>query len=103
MAIKRIILDVLMVDGTEHHDVVVTMKDRYRGEQTGRRQKWGTFEEAQQTYITFWAYSALVRLGKLPVATTFDAFLDLIEQIDEHEADEDGTDVDPTATTALTD
>ena len=93
MPIQRIILDVLMNDGTEHTGVVVTNADRYRGEQTGRRQKWGTLEEAQQTYAMFWAYSALCRTGKF--AGSFDDFINASETVDQHDEAED---VDPTET-----
>ncbi|ANA87590.1 hypothetical protein PBI_JEANIE_12 [Gordonia phage Jeanie] len=95
--ITRIILDVLMLDGTEHRDIVVTNADRLKGEATGRRQKWGTLQESQQTYTTFWAYAALVRLGRF--TGSFDDFINASETIDEA-----GTDtVDPTATATLTD
>ncbi|WP_336820186.1 hypothetical protein [Gordonia sp. MMO-8] len=97
MAIQRIRLDVLMNDGTEHNDVVVTNADRFRAEQVGRRQKWGTLEESQQTYSMFWAYAALSRAGKY--TGTFDAFVNDSETIAQYESE----DVDPTSTATPTD
>lgn len=97
MAIQRIILDVLMNDGTEHTGVVITNADRIKGESTGRRQKWGTLEESQQTYSAFWAYAALCRLGQF--TGSFDDFVQASEVIGEA-----GTEtVDPTATATATD
>ena len=93
MAIQRIILDVLMVDGTEHNGVVITNADRFKGEHTGRRQKWGSLEESQQTYTMFWAYAALCRTGQF--VGSFDDFVQASETIDQHG---DPETVDPTGT-----
>ncbi|MGB3604239.1 MAG: hypothetical protein WBA38_11900 [Gordonia sp. (in: high G+C Gram-positive bacteria)] len=90
--IKRIILNVLMTDGTEHLDVVVTNADRFKGEHIGRRQKWATLEESPQTYMMFWAYAALSRLGRF--SGTFDDFVQQSETVDEAGTE----DVDPTGT-----
>lgn len=97
MAIQRIIMDVLMNDGTEHPGVVITTADRIKGESVGRRQKWGTLEESQQTYSTFWAYAALSRTGQF--AGSFDDFVQACETIAEYERE----DVDPTGTATVTD
>lgn len=97
MPIQRIILDVLMCDGTEHTGVVITTADRIKGESVGRRQKWGTLEESQQTYSTFWAYAALSRLGQF--SGSFDDFIQASETIAEGGRES----VDPTATATATD
>lgn len=96
-AIKRIILDVLMNDGTLHEGVVITTADRIKSESVGRRQKWGSIEESQQTYSTFWAYAALARLGLF--SGSFEDFVNQNELV----TGQDGDDVDPTVTTAGTD
>ena len=90
--IQRIILDILMCDGSEHRGVVITNADRYKGESTGRRQKWGTLEESQQTYMMFWAYAALCRTGQF--VGSFEDFINASETIAEAGVE----DVDPTAT-----
>ncbi|AKI28623.1 hypothetical protein GMA5_11 [Gordonia phage GMA5] len=93
MAIQRILLDVLMNDGTEHTDVVITVKDRKVAADVGRRHKWGTAQDDPETYSMFWAYSALHRTGRFQ--GSFDEFIDAAEVITAAEVGE----VDPTATT----
>lgn len=92
MAIQRIIIDVAMLDGTEHSGVVVTTADRMKLAGVARRQKWGTMQDDPDRSITFLAYAALCRLGQF--SGSFDDFVNASETVTAPEV----ADVDPTLT-----
>lgn len=98
MAIQRILVDVAMLDGTEHHDIVVTTADRMKLAATARRHKWGTLQDDTDRSITFLAWAALNRNGLY--ANTFDAFVNESETVT---APEEPETVDPTTTATRTD
>ena len=90
--IQRVIIDVLMIDGTEHRNIVSTLRDQERLSQTARRHKWGNVLETDPGLaIRFMAWAALSRLGRF--TGTYDEFLDAAEAI----ASQEPSDVDPTA------
>lgn len=92
MAIQRIIIDVAMIDGTEHTGVVVTTADRMKLAATARRHKWGTLQDDPDRSITFLAWAALTRRGVF--SGTWDDFVNQSETVTSPEAE----DVPPTVT-----
>jgi len=92
MAIQRIIVDVAMLDGTEHTGVVITTADRMKLASTARRHKWGSMTDDPDRSITFLAWCALERLGLF--SGTWDDFVAQSETV----TSPDAVDVDPTPT-----
>lgn len=86
--IQRQIVDVLMIDGTEHRGIVTTLRDQQRFSDLRVARKWDPEDAMLVVRVLAWA--ALVRLGKF--AGTYDAFLDAAEIVMPVEVD----DVDPT-------
>lgn len=93
MAIQRLIVDVLMIDGTEFHDVIVTTADRLRYGATARKHKWGQSHEEPERFATFGAWAALVRTGVY--TGTWEQFVTDSEAVAPQEAPDT---VDPTTT-----
>lgn len=91
--IQRIILDVAMLDGTEHTDVAVVVADRMKLSEVARRHKWGGLDTDPDRGMTFLAYAALSRRGLF--SGTFDDFVNAAEVV---APQEDAVDVDPTVT-----
>lgn len=94
MAIQRIVVDVAMLDGTEHNAITVTTSDRMKLANTARRHKWGTLQDDPDRSITFLAYAALSRLGLF--SGSWDDFVNASETVT---APDEAETVDPTATT----
>lgn len=90
--ITRVILDVLMIDGTEHNDVVIVAADRLRYADTARRHKWGKIEDDADRAQMFWAWCALTRTGAY--SGTWEQFTQDLETV-EAQAPQP---VDPTTT-----
>lgn len=90
---KQMTVSALMVDGTEHTDVPVTMRDKLNYSDTRGRHKWPPVEEDPFRFMAYLAFSALRRTGK--VSGGFDAFVDQLVDVDSPDED-DLTDVDPT-------
>ncbi len=94
MAIQRIRLDIAMLDGTEHPDVVVTTADRMRLAGHARARNWGDMATDADRSITFLAWSALSRL-----ALFTGTFEDFVQQSETITAPEEAENVDPTEAT----
>lgn len=94
MAIQRIILDVAMLDGTEHEGLVVTTADRMKLANVARRYNWGGLGDQNDAdrSTTFLGYAAMSRLGHFQ--GSWDEFVDASETVSSH----DGGEVDPTVT-----
>lgn len=78
--INRIILDVLMTDGTEYRDLVVTMADRNKFGQVARRRKWPSMSDDYNLFMTFVAWHALRREGRTNL--DYEAFEATCETVD---------------------
>lgn len=89
---RRIILDVEMMDGTVHDDLRVVQADMIRHADVSRRHKWGGIEDDPIRAMTFFAYAAMTRLGLYPADKGFDQYVTDVAMVD------DGGDepVDPT-------
>lgn len=90
--IKRTIMDVLLVDGTEYLGVIVTLTDQLAAEETAGRHNWGGVEKSQGRMGAYAVYSALRRTGH--VSGSFADFRDRVEAI----SPVDQVEVDPTPT-----
>src|SRR5699024_10927734 len=86
--------NVLMVDGTEHRDVRITMADKIAYSETRGRHNWPKVEEDPFRFLAFVAFAALRRTGK--VSGGFNAFVDQLADVDLPDDDDDLDDVDPT-------
>ena len=93
MAIQRLIVDVLMLDGVEFHDVVITTADRLKYGTTARKHKWGQSHEEPERFATFCAWAALARTGLY--AGAWEQFVADSEAVAPQEAPDT---VDPTTT-----
>ena len=90
--IQRILVDVLMLDGTEHRGLATTTADRMKLADTARRQKWGTLQDDPDRSLTFLAYAAMCRAGHF--TGSWNDFINACEVV----AGTDTEDVDPTLT-----
>lgn len=63
MAVARIVLNVEMLDGTEHLDVHTTVADQMAYARTRRTHKWDAPQDDPLTFVTFLAFAALRRTG----------------------------------------
>lgn len=62
MDTKRLEIDVVMVDGTEHR-VLTTLADRVQWDLTSSKKKWPPVERAASMWSGFLAWSAMCRTG----------------------------------------
>lgn len=68
--------------------------DNVRFEDTARRHKWGSVQDVPMKYMYFTAYAACTRSGEFDPAKGFEAFLDVLVDVDP-EADSDTDAPDP--------
>lgn len=94
MAIQRLTVDILMVDGTEHTGIEIIGADRKRWSETAQRHKWPKQMDDPDLWLMFLCWAALYRLGKYPQG--FDAFTNDLSAYEQHEDEADPT--DPTTT-----
>lgn len=92
MAMQKILVDVEMLDGTEHTDVRVILADMLRYSDTAQRHKWPNMQTDMLRAGAFMAFAAMQRTGLFPVESGFDAFTNQVAMV---AADFDGV-VDPT-------
>lgn len=90
MAIHRIILDVEMIDGTQHMEVKTCLADQALYAKTRRVQKWDGPAEDPLTFLNFLAFAALKREGKY--TDSYDSFINDCAAVGDSGEDE----VDPT-------
>lgn len=93
MAIQRLYIDVVMVDGTEHH-VEAIGADRHRWSMTAPKHKWPKMADDPDLWSGFLAWSALYRTGKYTQG--YDQFT---QDAAAWQMQEDAPDVDPSAST----
>ncbi|MFC8387047.1 hypothetical protein [Nocardia sp. NPDC057272] len=91
--LKRIRVDVLMVDGTEHAGIEIIGADRQRWSEAAHRHKWPSMQDDPDLWVRFLSWSALYRLGKYPQG--YESFC---ADVSAYEVDE-GDEVDPTGPT----
>lgn len=92
MAMKKILVDVEMIDGTEHNDIRVILDDMIRYSDTAQRRKWPDMQTDMLRAGAFMAFAAMQRTGLFPVESGFDSFTKQVAMVT---ADFDGV-VDPT-------
>lgn len=94
---QRLILNVLMEDGTEHYAVKTNLRDQQVYSDMRARHRWAAPNEDGTLMARVLAYSAMRRAGLFQ--GTYDQFLDATTSVEEV-TDEDGEpvreDVDPT-------
>ena len=95
--IKRTVMDVLMLDGTEYQGVVVTLRDQIAAEEVSGRHNWGGTDKAPVRMGAFSVYSAMRRTGHF--SGTYDDFQNAVETVSPVEV----VDVDPTQTSTPSD
>ncbi|WP_069160081.1 hypothetical protein [Nocardia altamirensis] len=66
MAVSRIVVDIAMLDGTEHHGIETTVADQMAYARTRRTHNWDTPQDDPLTFLNFLGYAALRRLGLFP-------------------------------------
>lgn len=64
MAVQRIIIDVEMIDGTEHLGIKTVVADQMRFSTARKKHNWPALADDPLFGCTFMAWAALSRLGK---------------------------------------
>ncbi|MCP2281063.1 hypothetical protein [Nocardia amikacinitolerans] len=91
MAVARIVVDVAMLDGTEHLGVQTTVADQMAYARTRRTHKWDSPQDDPITFVNFLAFAALRRTGAFTGG--WDEFVAQAAAVSETARDE----VDPTS------
>lgn len=75
-----------------------TNVDMVEAERVARQHKWGSMSESPLLYLTFIAWSAMRRSGKLPDGMTFETFRSSTAAVQDADDDDDDPDGDGSPT-----
>lgn len=78
--LHRIVLTVVLGDGTVHENVAVTVADRVRYSRTARKQQWPAIQDDPDFASIFLGWAALHRTGQFP--GTWDEFTDTAQHVE---------------------
>lgn len=88
MAMQKIIVDVEMVDGTEHKDIRVILADMIRYSDVAQRHKWPSLENDPIRAGAFMGYAAMTRMGLYDKTRGFDDFVNEVAMVNADFGDE---------------
>jgi len=89
------LLWVWLTEDADPVEVRTLNADLVASERVARKHKWGTMAESPMTYLTFLAWSAMKRAGKIGADITYEAFEATTAGI--ADASEDASDADDDA------